>query len=1004
MTDVTLAKKLLLQHYGLAARLQPLPGDRDYNFAVELDTGERRVLKIMHRGCPAQLVALQCAALARTASAELDTPRVIPNLQGADYSVVHVGTECHILWLLSWLPGVLLADFRPHSDALYHSFGASLGQLNNCLQGFEHPAMHRKHHWQLTEALNVLPWVEDIRGETRDYAQAALQQFTERVQPQLPALPAGVIHNDANDYNVLVSVREGDASVCGLFDFGDMGWQPLVCDVAIALAYLILDKPDPLTVCAQFLRGYHQQRPLLEQELAVLLDLVRTRLAVSIAISSHRQLLEPDNHYLTISQRPAIVALDTLAKIAPRFAVCVFRRACGFEALVGASDVLQYLARVQASAVDVIAVDQYRHLVDLSIGSPMLGADPANARLVPLTRLIAADMAAAGVSFAFGRYAEPRGIYQAPAFGGDAYPAGERRTEHLGIDIFCSPGTVVRTPLEATVELVANNAAPLDYGPLVILRHTTDQGRSFFSLYGHLQASSISELQPGARLAAGTVFAAVGEAGENGGWTPHLHLQLILDLLDLGADFPGVAHPGQSPVWREVCPNPALLFPGQEPAYFDGQPGSEGLRQRRQQHLSDALSLSYQQPLHIVRGWGQFLYDSEARGYLDCYNNVAHLGHSHPRVVAAVQRQIALLNTNTRYLHENILTYAERLTATLPASLQVCYFVNSASEANELALRLARTYTGAKDMCVVAGAYHGHTSSLVELSPYKYRGPGGLGPVDWVHEAPLADDYRGPYRRDNPEAAALYVRDLARVMDAAIADGRRFAGFIAESLPSVSGQIILPPGYLADAYTQVRARGGVCIADEVQVGFGRLGDCFWGFEGQHAVPDIVVLGKPIANGFPLGAVITTRAIADAFSNGMEFFSTYGGNPVACAAGLAVLDVIAEEQLQANARDQGAYLLHGLQQLQARHPVIGDTRGQGLFLGIELVRNPDTLEPAATEASYLVNRLRDHYILTGTDGLHHNVVKLRPPMTVSRVDLDYLLEALDAILSELRHWR
>ena len=302
-------------------------------------------------------------------------------------------------------------------------------------------------------------------------------------------------------------------------------------------------------------------------------------------------------------------------------------------------------------------------------------------------------------------------------------------------------------------------------------------------------------------------------------------------------------------------------------------------------------------------------------------------------------------------------------------------------------------------MIVLEHAYHGHTTTLVDVSPYKFDGPGGRGRKEWVHVAPLPDTYRGPYRRDDPQAGLKYARHVGALVDRLQAEGRGLAAFLAETLPSVAGQVVLPPGYLAEAYRHVRSAGGVAIADEVQTGFGRLGTHFWGFEGHGVVPDIVVLGKPIGNGFPLGAVVTTREIADAFDNGMEFFSTFGGNPVSCAVGLAVLDVVEEERLQERALRVGGRLLEGLRRLSERHPLVGDVRGSGLFLGVELVRDRASLEPAPEEATYVVNRLRERGVLTGTDGPHHNVLKLRPPLVFSEDDADLLLTTLDDVLAE-----
>jgi len=393
----------------------------------------------------------------------------------------------------------------------------------------------------------------------------------------------------------------------------------------------------------------------------------------------------------------------------------------------------------------------------------------------------------------------------------------------------------------------------------------------------------------------------------------------------------------------------------------------------------------------------QYLFDEAGQQYLDAYNNVPHVGHSHPRVVNAVAEQLRSLNTNTRYLHDTILHYAERLCATLPGPLSVCYFVNSGSEANELALRLARAHTGARDLIVLDAAYHGNTTTLIEISPYKFNGPGGSGRADWVHVAAIPDDYRGSWRRDDPAAGRKYGESVDELVERVRQQGRALSGFIAESCPSVGGQIVPPPGYLDAAYQRVRRAGGVCIADEVQTAYGRMGDAFYGFQSQHVVPDIVVLGKPIGNGYPLGAVVTTPAIAASFDNGMEFFSTFGGSTVSCAAGLATLDIVIEEDLQAHAQRVGKRLLNGLDELAARHVIIGDVRGSGLFIGVELVRNRTTLEPASTEAGVVVNRMRERRILIGTEGPFHNVLKIRPPMPFNELDADRLVEALHEVL-------
>jgi len=468
----------------------------------------------------------------------------------------------------------------------------------------------------------------------------------------------------------------------------------------------------------------------------------------------------------------------------------------------------------------------------------------------------------------------------------------------------------------------------------------------------------------------------------------------------------------EEPAWAALD-RLASRDPGEAHEYFRAIADSEGtsktvlmgesslqrLLATRKRLLGANLSLSYEKPLKIVRGFKQHLYDETGRAYLDVYNNVPLVGHSHPRVVRAIQEQVALLNTNTRYLHDNILQYAERLTTLLPDPLRVCFFVNSGSEANELALRLARTHTGREDIVVLEHAYHGHTSTLIDISPYKFNGPGGSGRKPWVHVAPIPDDYRGLYRRGQAQLGRKYAAHVGEILDRCKNTGKPPAAYIAETLPSVAGQIVFPPGYLAEVYKYVRAAGAVCIADEVQVGFGRLGTHFWGFETQGVAPDIVVLGKPIGNAFPLSAVVTTREIADSFANGMEFFSTFGGNPVSCAAGLAVLDVLRDENLQHNALTVGSQWIADLRSLREKFPLIGHVRGSGLFLGIDLVTNRETRAPGTRQAAYVVNRLREEGILAGTDGPHHNVIKLRPPLCFSSEDATLFTSTLASILNE-----
>jgi 4-aminobutyrate aminotransferase-like enzyme len=643
----------------------------------------------------------------------------------------------------------MLADVGDAGEAIWRSFGSVLAEIDAALQSFAHPAMHRELHWDVKLADRALEHVRLLSPERRTLVEHFMAEW--RVI-DWQTLRHGVIHNDANDYNVLVE----SGRVVGFLDFGDMVHSAVVCDPAIAIAYAMLGKTDPIAVASSIITAYHAHFRLTPAEVGAVFPLATARLCISVCTAAYNARAKSDDPYQQISAAPAWDLLGRLVKVPMREIQERIRSAC---------------------------------------------------------------------------------------------------------------------------------------------TATTDE-------------------------------------------------QLLV---------------------------------------------------KRRKLLGGSVRLSYTKPAHIVRGEMQYLYDADGRQYLDAYNNVPHVGHCHPRVVDAAAAQMRTLNTNTRYLNELVTSYAERLISTLPAPLRVCFFVNSGSEANELALRLARTHTARREVVVLEQAYHGNTTTLIDISPYKHNAKGGQGAPEWVHAARLPDVYRGRHKRSDPDAGSKYADSVVTILDR-LKDSAGPAAFIAESWPSVGGQLQLPQGYLPAVYEHVRAAGGVCIADEVQTGFGRLGKWFWGFETYGVVPDIVVMGKPMGNGHPIGAVVTTPEIAASFDNGLEFFSTFGGNTVSCAAGLAVLDVIRDEDLQRHAAMSGDRLLAGLSRLKEKHALIGDVRGSGLFLGVEFVRNRDTLEPATGETASIVNALRDRAILTGTEGEFNNVLKIRPPMPFTAKDGDVLLQNLDEILN------
>jgi 4-aminobutyrate aminotransferase-like enzyme/Ser/Thr protein kinase RdoA (MazF antagonist) len=1000
------AVRVAQEIYGLRVSASPLPGEYDANFRVATEDGRAFVLKLMHPGRERSFIDLQCRALRHLAdhAPGLSLPRVETTKQSEAFTKVAVreGGE-RFVWLLTFLDGTVLARVKPHSSELLRSLGSLLGEIDSALQSFSHPAATRELKWDSARALWIRAYLSHVdEPSRRALVERALAHYQSMVAPLLPTLRKSVIYGDANDYNVLVERTSSQRSeTLSIIDFGDMHEGLVVSEPAIAAAYAALGKRESLAAAAAVVSGFHHTFPMNEAELSVLFPLMEMRLAVSVVNSACRKQLLPTDPYVTVSEGPAWEALERLAKIHPRFAHYAFRQACGLSPLPKAPHFEQWLTAQGEHAASVLDLNLRSapcYVMDLSVSSTFLGAGPQNAETPKLTEAIESELTRANAAVGLGRYDEPRLLYTSALFGSSDNPTDERRTVHLGVDLFVPAGSSVRAPMDGVIHAMADNREPLDFGPVAILRHGMNDANECFTLYGHLSRESLRTLSVGKHVTKGQVFARVGAAEENGGWPPHLHFQIIADLLDLDQNFPGVARASERSIWQSLCPDPNLLL-GIPVAQFPGEMTFSETLSQRHALLGRNLSVSYENPLKIVRGWRQYLYDDVGRAYLDVFNNVPLVGHSHPQVVQAVAKQLGLLNTNTRYLHENVVRYAKRLTEKLPHPLRVCYFVNSGSEANELAIRLARAKTGSEDTIVLEHAYHGHTSTLIDISPYKFNGPGGGGQKPWVHVAPIADDYRGIYRRGEPNLGLRYAEHVGEIVNRLGRQGRGAAAYIAETMPSVGGQIVFPPGYLAETYRHIRTAGGICIADEVQVGFARLGTYFWGFETQGVVPDIVVLGKPIGNGFPLAAVVTTPEIAKTFDNGMEFFSTFGGNPVSCAAGMAVLDVLEEEHLQENALRIGNHLMAGLKELQERHALIGDVRGSGLFLGLDMVRDRETRKPATDQASYVVNRLRDLGVLTGTDGPHHNVIKLRPPLVFSEADADLFIATLDSVLEE-----
>ena len=990
---------LVKEIWNIDANLTRLDGEYDLNFSLEAE--QPAILKVMRAGCDEDFIDLQCRALSLLSDHEynIPVPKIIPSLNGKLYAhVIGPDGEQRIVWLQEKVAGKTYAHFKPQNLSLIHNLGEVVGAIDKAWQDFEHPALERDFKWNLTAA----DWVGDqltvIQDESRRVLIGSILQQYQQIKPQLLSLNQQAIHNDVNDYNIIVSGSlTQEAKIAGVIDLGDMCASPKICNLAITGAYMVLGQPHPEQVLEALVAGYHSKNPLTANELEMLWPLLRMRLAVSVVNSSVMAKENPDDPYVVISQQAAWQFLEqntvNAQLIASRLKVT-----CDLPISDSAQRISGWLNDERGNFAQVLGCD----LSEASVRSLSVEASTIPKNPFDLTAQEAADLGRQSHSDEgvwLGFYNEPRLVYTDKAFSKGPHKASNRRTVHLGVDVFASAGLAVHSPLVGKVAVSEYRNDNLDYGGMVILSHKTDVGDEFFTLYGHLDPESIAALKKGQVIEKGEAFAALGDLKGNGGWNPHLHFQLALSTQGIDDDWPGVADPDDLALYHAICPNPAaLLNLKDEKTAYQGTLKSQVLAQRQSQ-FGENLKLTYADPVMFLRGWRHHLFDEWGRPYLDSYNNVPHVGHAHPRIQAVAADQLLRMNSNTRYLHPSQTAFADKILSKMPDSLEVCFFVNSGTEANELALRLARAHTGGKDMVTPDHGYHGNTTGVIDVSAYKFNAKGGVGQADWVQLVDIADEYRGRYPSSDVNRAEKYAAQVGEAIDAIEQRGGKLAGFIAETFPSVGGQIIPPKGYLADVYQRIRAAGGVCIADEVQTAFGRLGEYYFAFEQQQVTPDIVVMGKPIGNGHPIGVLVTTREIADSFAQGPEYFSTFGGSNLSCRIGKEVLDIVDDEGLMENARLMGNQLINGLKGLQKKHSLIGDVRGYGLFIGLDLVTDLASREPATAVADYVKNRMREHRILMGTEGPADNILKIRPPLTIEEADVNMILSVMDQVLEE-----
>ncbi|MFI5614125.1 aminotransferase class III-fold pyridoxal phosphate-dependent enzyme [Amycolatopsis sp. NPDC051903] len=938
---------LLREHYGLEAIQQEvLGGEIDQNVRVSTADGGQYLLKATLGSTEDVALRWQNDVLGHLADRVPDLPvsRLIPARSGDPL----VGVGPHVVRLLAWLPGTMFAEMPHHPLSLLTELGAAAGRITWALADLPVRDGVPSHHWDVRKARTAaeagLGFVED-EGDRRT-AERVLAWF-DRCEPAFTELPLGVVHHDLNDFNVLAEHdSEGTPHLSGVLDVGDALFTIRVAEVAVAAAYAMLRKEDPLAAATAVVAGFHSVVPLTERELAVIFPLAAARLCVN-ATTWTRRTATAGGTYGRARMRHTWPALTRIAEIHPALAEAAFRAACGFEPPAAPAPV----------AKQTVLSGPFAE-IDLSPGSDLVDdldwTDPA--------ALAGAIGEKRGAKTGFARHL-------AASLPAARQRSGMTATVRLGVTLF-TDHEQLHAPLDADVERA---------GEPMVLRH-----QDFRTCWWGVRPLAAE----GEHLDAGAAFATAGA---------EVQVQVVQSAEPAAEPPPRYVRAQDVPLWRALSPDPAPLLgiATGAPSPMDVQ-DVVSLRERR---FGRSQRAYYRRPMNLVRGRGVWLYDEDGFGYLDAINNVTHVGHAEPRVSAAALRQMRKLNTNSRFVYEGIASYAERLCSTLPAPLEVAFLVCTGSEANDLALRIARQVTGRTDVLVIDGAYHGNTTAVTGISPNRYKGPGGAGAPPTTHEVMRPDRYRGPYGYADPDAGTRYAADVTATVERLVARGRPPAAFIAESLMGTAGNIILPDGYLRQSFEAVRAAGGLCISDEVQVGVGRLGNAFWGFQPQGVVPDIVTMGKPLGNGHPIAAVVTTRDIADAFDTGMKYFNTFGGNPVSCAIGETVLDIVQGDGLQEHAAETGAYFLAALQELQQRHELVGDVRGQGLYLGVELVR--DGGEPAAAEAYAVAEAMKDRGVIVYPNGVLDNVLKLKPPMVFGREHADLFTETLDAVLATLR---
>ena len=887
--------------------------------------------------------------------------------------------------ILTYIEGDMYAKSK-NSDDTEKSLGKLLALQSNQLQSFIKNQAIRSFEWDPSDIRWTKKFINLFKGANKNIIKNTIDEHEKFVFKNIKNLKHAVTHGDPNDYNIVVKKEK----IIGFIDFGDSIYAPVINDLAISLSYALMGNNNLYKSLQNIVGTYNEFYKLSDQDIYSLLALIKSRLVITLVMAAKQRKKYPDNKYLSISENNAWGLIYKLDKVDPYFFIAVIRDICNSEPILNFSKKIQLFKSQQfGNLFDFDLNNVNKKIVNFDKSSFLLKTNPSNKKLDNLVEKFLKK------NIGIGLYKEKRKVYKSNHYISSLNPL-KRRDVHLGIDIFVEENTPIKSPLNGKVIILHNNNFKYDYGPTVILEHKINN-YFFFTLYGHLSKKCLKKLKVGQIVKKGEWIGEIGDYKINGNWPPHLHFQIMTSLLNEVDNFPGVGEEYLLKIWEQISPDPNIILQIPE-SFFSNKVQKEKILLKRKKNIARNLSISYQDPLHMLEAKGQFFYDEQGRRYLDCVNNISHVGHSNKFVHEALVSQNLKLNTNTRYLYNIINEYSDRLLKTFPKKLNKIFFVCTGSEANDLALRIAKNYTKAKNVLVMNNAYHGHTNSLIDLSPYKFNSKGGEGKKDYVHVLRMPDEIRGKWTNKNYKWVNKYIDEAEDVISKTFNKKNSLSSFFFESILGCGGQIELPKGYLKNIFKLVRKKNALCIADEVQTGFGRVGSNFWAFQEHGIVPDIVTLGKPMGNGHPIAAVVTTKKIADTFNNGMEYFNSFGGNPVSCAVGNAVLDVIEKDNLQKNSKVVGDYFIKKLTQIQKKFPdYISKISGKGLFIGIDFICNGDFLLPDAKLATKLINSLRLKGILLSTDGPFNNVIKIKPPLVFNKDNVDFVCNEINEFL-------